>query len=1023
MARKELPPRKRRLAVTPNPTYETLLAKLGYHATGVEAGFVRGEDLRAKATGDGLDDRRFRYASVLDPQKLGVTDVFEINGAPCIYLKSLAADPSPEDVCDWHRTAWNHGLGRMLWIVTPTQVRVLNAFDPPPKSGKEKRHPAEILSCAVDDLEELRRYELDRISLESGEFWSTRAGKRISKNTRIDVELANDLQTAAEVLTDRGCEPLQAHRLMLRTLFTAYLEARGVLSADLFEGLNATSFGEVLTRVGETRTLFERMRDTFNGDLFPPPPTTGEEDESYSFAKNHLDVARAIVTRQNLSSGQQTFDFWQYDFEVIPIELISSIYERFIYADDQKTAKARGTHYTPVNLVDLVFSQIFDDHLFSKKLPSNPKVLDLACGSGVFLVDAFRRLVARRIAAGEKLTRTLVRNVLSKQVFGVDVSETAIEIAAFSLCLTAFELDPSPSSAEHLKFRHSLRNRNLFVGDAFSSSGFTQVESFREKQFSVVVGNPPWNKPKGGRSTSAASSVSHIEYCKDQEPSIELPFRSPIDQAFIWRSRDFLHKSGRVGLILDAKNFFSQEGQSLSSKQQLFSKIRSRVMLNLSVLHDKKLFPSAKQPAMIYIAENSKPKKGDELVFASAERSETFRKHGIVELYLERLNQLPVDRIPIEHHLFKIASYGTARDRAIMQMLFRNFSSLEDVLAGWDTKFNRGFQKTESPNSVPRELIGLPKLEAVQINRFQQSTDGLPTFQYETMEHARNPAIYRAPVFLAQQSLQDDRLVGATCGQDLVYSRTYFGIPVDASEEWRLDLVNAYMNSSLAMYCFFMTATRFGIDKQIAEQNDFDRLPFRSVDVKSDARQLIGALRKLEKRGESADLALLDDAVFEFYGLAKWQQEYVTDTIKHDLDFVRHGSDAASAFPAAEDDLNAYANTIVKVLRGNLAAGELPVNADVVTNLPDLGCVIVRFDEGRNRGVRVTNAPDSNFASRLANLLHAPLASNIQLRRSLIHFDDDQCIIVKLSQKRFWSRARAYDDADSIFDELCRGGE
>ena len=71
---------------------------------------------------------------------------------------------------------------------------------------------------------------------------------------------------------ERGCKPLQAHRLMLRTLFTAYLEARGVLSADLFEGLTGSSFAEVLTRVGETRTFFERMRETFNGDLFPPPP-------------------------------------------------------------------------------------------------------------------------------------------------------------------------------------------------------------------------------------------------------------------------------------------------------------------------------------------------------------------------------------------------------------------------------------------------------------------------------------------------------------------------------------------------------------------------------------------------------------------------------------------------------------------------------------------------------------------------------------------------------------------------------
>lgn len=60
---------------------------------------------------------------------------------------------------------------------------------------------------------------------------------------------------------------------MLRTLFTAYLEARGVIQPSLFDGLKAGCFGEVLSRVGETQTFFDRMRDTFNGDLFPPPPT------------------------------------------------------------------------------------------------------------------------------------------------------------------------------------------------------------------------------------------------------------------------------------------------------------------------------------------------------------------------------------------------------------------------------------------------------------------------------------------------------------------------------------------------------------------------------------------------------------------------------------------------------------------------------------------------------------------------------------------------------------------------------
>ena len=1002
--------------------YKTLIDDLGYGSSTPNTGLIRGDELRQKhSAGDGLDDRRFRYASILDPRKLGVTDVFEINGAPCIYLKSLSAEPSAEQIHNWHRTAWNHGLGRMLWIVTPTQIRVLNSFQPPPKSEEQTKHPAEILRCATNNLEQLRRYELDRISLESGQFWATKAGKRISKDTRIDAALAKDLHDAADILTERGCKTLQAHRLMLRTLFTAYLEARGVLSSDLFEGLIGKNFGDVLSRVGETRTFFERMRETFNGDLFPPPPTVGEEDETYSFSREQLSVARAIVTRQDLRSGQKTFDFWRYDFEVIPIELISSIYERFIYADDQKTAKARGTHYTPVNLVDLVFSQVFDDHLFSKELPCDAKVLDLACGSGVFLVDAFRRLVARRIAAGEKLTRTLVRDVLANQIFGVDINETAIEIAAFSLCLTAFELDPSPSSAQHLKFRHSLKGRNLFVDDAFSSKGFANCEPFKSKQFSVVVGNPPWNKPKGERSASELSSRSHIEYCERQNPPVELPFRSPIDQAVIWRSRDFLQAAGRIGLILDAKNFFSQEEQSLRSKRQLFTRIRPRVMLNLSVLHNKKLFPSAEQPAMIYIAENNEPRNDDTLVFASAERTETFRKHGIVELFLDRLNHLPVSRIPDEPHLFKIASYGTARDRAINRSLVVNTQTFESVLSKWRTGLHQGFIKGDCSRLVPVDFPPI-KLEDSLLDRFELATTTLPPFSYLQLQWPRHRDIYNAPLFLAQRSLQDDRLVGAKSDNDVVYSRTFFGIPLPQSEAWRLDLVNAFINSSLATYCFFMTSTCFGIDKQIAEQNDFDRLPFRTVTSESEIKALTDAMRSV-RYADISNLALLDEAIFEFYNLPKWQREYITDTIHYDLNFMRHGSDGVAAESVDDDQLLAYADTIVKFIRSNIEGGELFVNADVAVNQGDVCCVVIRFDESRNRGVRLTSESGNNTNARLAELLHAPLTSNIQLRRSLIHFDDDRCMIVKLNQRRFWSRARAYDDADVIFDELCRGGD
>ena len=964
-------------------------------------------------------DRRFRYAAVFKQDKLGITDVFEINGAPCIYFKSLAAEPTNVQIREWHRTAWNHGLGRMLWIVTPTTVRVLNAFRPPaPSNDETETNPAELLTATVDDLEKLRKHELDRISIENGQFWNTRIGKRIKKSDRIDTQLATDLETAAKILQQRKCQSLAAHRLMLRTLFTAYLEARSVLPPELFRGLKADSFSDVLLDPAATEKFFLRMRDTFNGDLFPPPPKADEESDSYKFTEQQLDVARRIVIRQDLTSGQQSFDFWRYDFEVIPIELISSIYERFIYAGDPDLAKDRGTHYTPVNLVDLVYSQVLDDGLFKEPLPDNPKVLDLSCGSGVFLVEAFRRLVARRMAAGEKLNRTLVRDVLANQLYGVDLEETAIEIAAFSLCLTAFELDPSPDSYDQLKFRHSLKGRNLFVGDAFEAGTFANEKVFKEKQFSLVVGNPPWTKPKGQRSKSQQTSRSHIEYCENQDPPIELPFRSPPDQPFLWRACDFAHDDARFGMIIGAKDFFSHEEQSLKAKKQLLMTIQPRVLLNMSALHDKKLFPSAKQPALIYVGTNSAASSNAKVTFASVERSESFVNHGVIELHVEKVHRLSIRKLASEPNLMKAAAYGTPRDFRIVSSLMSGNGSICDFAESQNTELYLGFIRGDKSRDVPADVKKLPMLESVELKRWKLDGLSLPKMPYEKLQWPREFRTYRGPIFVIQQSLHATRFAAAISLESVAYSQSFFGIPMPDIAPWKGKFLATYTNSSLAAYLFMLTSSTFGIERYFAAPNCISRLPIGSPKSENECRFLIEEFDRREKHGDKDDFESLDQAVFDYFEIDDWDREYIADVVAYDLDFVRHGAKSDAAKPADDEHLKRYAASLAETLRADIDGADVTVNCDIVSGLNEVSAVAILFDQPKNRRVGTKSAEQFESSKRLAELLHAPLTTTAKLRRSLHVYDGDTCIIVKHNQRRFWSRARAQDDADSVLAKM-----
>ena len=125
--------------------------------------------------------------------------------------------------------------------------------------------------------------------------------------------------------------------------------------------------------------------------------------------------------------------FWAYNFEFIPIQLISAIYEEFLH---QEESGKDGAYYTPPMLVDFMLNQTLprSDHDYKLRL------LDPACGSGIFLVEAYRRLVERwRKANGRRPDSVELAAILKYSIFGVDIKLQALRVAAFSLYLAMLD--------------------------------------------------------------------------------------------------------------------------------------------------------------------------------------------------------------------------------------------------------------------------------------------------------------------------------------------------------------------------------------------------------------------------------------------------------------------------------------------------------------------------------------------------------------------------------------------------------
>jgi hypothetical protein len=179
----------------------------------------------------------------------------------------------------------------------------------------------------------------------------------------VDKRLIQDLKIVRQHLLERGLAPQYAHALIGRSIFIRYLEDREVLVPEYFEQvadknadwkhLLASDLGKidlslqqekrryyrVLQDKDFTYALFDKLAEDFNGDMFPK-----DEEEKRHVTEDHLRQLQDLLLG-NAHEGQLKLFFWAYDFEIIPIELISNIYEEFYHVSNEVDDK--GTHYTP----------------------------------------------------------------------------------------------------------------------------------------------------------------------------------------------------------------------------------------------------------------------------------------------------------------------------------------------------------------------------------------------------------------------------------------------------------------------------------------------------------------------------------------------------------------------------------------------------------------------------------------------------------------------------------------------------
>lgn len=1001
--------------------YQRVMEETGFYRNGVPtSGVIEAESLR---NDNQQLEKRIKYSAVIDPEQINATAVFELSGSPCIYFTQLdQSDPDPRELARLHKLSWNHGLAPMLWVVTPTNVRLYNCYSEPTQNNPESNLIA-LFENTEADLKQLNEHA-SRLQLESGEFWQWQNAKQIDRKKRVDRFLVEDLQASEKKLRAQGLESQVAHALLMRSIFIAYLQDRGILNTQFFlSRFNVGSFTDLLNDVSATRRLFEWLQITFNGDMFP----ASSSDSLNAYETRHLEIVKDLVGgTTEIETGQERL--WRfYDFKVIPVELISSIYENFLYSKDSQIAAETSVHYTPVNLVDLVLDEVF------KKLDGNSKVLDLACGSGLFLVETLRRLVVKRCLGGEEASRQLIRETLYNQIYGVDIEPQAIQIAAFGLYLTALELDQELEQDKHLssdlKFQ-PLIGRSLFSSDAFNEKAdFNSVEALANKKINAIVGNPPWTKSKFTKSAST--------YCERKRPKQGYPkgyplaYGNPPDQAFLWRVSDFSNENTQIGLILHGKAFFSNSPESKVAKEALLTHFKPRAIINLSKLYRENLFPNSEAPAIVLIAEGHRSTAKDFCYFVCPQRSVDYRKHGILEIGAEDIKKLPVYGVASDPDMLKVATWGGARDLALVQRLRESFPNIEDVAKN---SFKNGFKLGDRSQEVPQTIKGKKWLPSGVMTKYRIDAATLDILPYSKLEAPRDYQAYKAPLLIVPEKVESAGIFSALSIEDIVYTQSYYGLSISEDSEYLAHYLNGIINSSLTNYFLFMTGSSGGIAHKTLMMQDIARLPVPSP-TESNAHivsQIIGLERQLLESHNTPNTPAyldlkkqLDDAVFSLYGLDETEQALVKDTVSITIDLYMNREESAALRQPSIPELELYATELISSIQPFLQTlRERILVADVI-QVDKSPLQVVKFSflptPGREHVVQITQAQELKAVlNRIAEQLPQQIADRIFTRRDLRIYSGQDIYIVKPTQKRYWSRSAGLNDADLILSEHLR---
>lgn len=981
------------------------------------------------------------------------------NSFPAVFLKEvkLFDETVLKEIAETHQKIWNYKKVLFLYVYSETEIRIYNCSERPLiKTQEEPNYENELQNLEIksyhysdeQQLQELNRL-FSRIAIDTGIIWTLEEAvsirEKIRLQQRVDKYLVTSLVNTAQQLEKQGLDINFIHKIILRSLFLLYLEDRKATDANFYSQIKkgAKQYFDILDDVDATYSLYGKLEEHFNGNVF-----TLEKGETIS--KEQLQIIKKCFISGNDNTQQiKLFEDWRlFDFSIIQIELLSEIYENFLFKTHPDLKKKTGTYYTPPSLVEFILNEKLPVGRNDKEF--NVKILDPACGSGIFLVESFRRLVKRYENHHniEKLTdfQTLVK-LLENNIFGIELHPQAIKVAAFSLYLALVDnLNPKtiwqnknhrlPNLINNPKDKSlKKQGKNLFCRDTILEN--KEIEAVK---FDLVVGNPPFG------TTDLSESVRN--YCDKNDFAKEMVL-------------PFLHKAtlfapdGEIALIFNTKVLTNTGGTYQNFRRWLFNDCYVEKVYNFSILRNAKknfggqLFGDATGPISIVFYKKEQPHDpSDKIVYYAPK---TYIKSNIIEGLC--IDSTDVKYLPREEcqkpdtKIWKIAMWGGMGDWELISSFneknIGNLFSQKEFINGLGLQFlDKSTKKLITDNEFPNEYVKPQSIERFNTSFFSKLNDGLTEdskkiyANYYKTETNNLPLVdvfrrigtkgaYKAPHILIKEGLTNWEICASFLDKDCSFNSKVIGIHHPDSQ--LLKGLVCYFNSKFALYFIFLTSASIGIEREEIKPNELNNLPqILELEDFYKLAQLYDEYIVDKHFTREQNIKVLEQKINEFifqklFSLIKMENNIILDFISYTLPLLKKDIVAISLHPNANNIVK-YSESIVKELNDFLDGQDIYAYATVYNSnrFTPLMMIKISFSTEQKEIVPSNEFVDSEL-KKIDNQLWEEKATNIYFRKKLNYKTGDDIYIIRPNQRRFWSQSMALEDASELILEILTG--